>query len=177
MNYTYYVILRKYKGLWTKRHLGNNSFIISTLSKTGEGILFIPMGTYKNSSKILMWTEGFFPQSGEEIVDVTMTQSNDYMILEKIPSTTVEHVNNELDHADIERWQSPLSFDINLQYEGKYLKPKLIKTMVFRMLEDKSMIFIADMDFKPEMEDIKDPEVKMTAYKTKAFFNSVFKTT
>lgn len=177
MNYTYYVVYKKYKGIWTKKHIGNNSFIISTLSKTGEGIIFLPMGYYKDSNKILMWTEGFFPQTGEEMVDIMMTQSKDNVIVEKIPSVSVEYVDNDLDHADVERWQSPLRFDINLQYAGNYLKPKFIKTMVFRMLEDKSMIFIANMDFKPEMEDLSDPEVKMTAYKTKAFYNSVIKTT
>jgi hypothetical protein len=47
--------------------------------------------------------------------------------------------------------------------------------MLFRELEDKSMIFIANMEFKPQLEDVEEPEVKMTAYKTKALFKSLMK--
>jgi len=47
--------------------------------------------------------------------------------------------------------------------------------MLYQQLEDHNMIFIADMQFKPQLDDIEEPEVKMTAYKTKALFHALMK--
>jgi len=176
MDYTYYVIFKKYKGVYTRHFLGNNSFIISTLSKSNEGIIFIPMGIYQgDENKVLLWTQGFVKPNSQEITQQLMEQSRFYQILDKIPSKSNEIIDRGQTSISVEDWKSPLKFEINLSNTGSYLKSKEIKMMLFRQLEDKSMIFIADMEFTPRLEDIEEPEVKMTAYKTKALFKSLMK--
>jgi len=173
MDFTFYLIFKKYKGVYTRHFLGNNSFIISTLSGTNEGIILIPMGNYQGEDKVLLWTQGFIKPNSQEIVQQLMEQSKFYQILEKIPSKSTEIVDHSRENISVDDWQSPFKFEVSLSYPGKYLQSKNINMMLFRELDDKSMIFIADMKFKPQLEDIEEPEVKMTAYKTKALFKSL----
>lgn len=176
MDYTYYLIFKKYKGIFTRHFLGSNSFIVSTLSKTNEGIILLPMGNYQgDENKVLLWTQGFTHPNSQEIVQQLMEQSRFYQILDKIPSKSTEIIDHSRKNISVEDWQSPFKFEITLSNTGSYLKSKEIKMMLFRELEDKSMIFIANMEFKPQLEDVEEPEVKMTAYKTKALFKSLMK--
>lgn len=176
MDYTYYVIFKKYKGIYTRNFQGNNSFIITTLSRTNEGIMFIPMGIYQgDENKVLLWTQGFIKPNSQEITQRLTEESRFYQILDKIPSKSNEIVNQGQTNISVEDWTSPLKFNITLLDFGNYFKSLEIKMMLFRQLEDQSMIFISDMKFKPQLDDIEEPEVKMTAYKTKALFHALMK--
>ncbi len=176
MDYTYYVIFKKYKGIYTRNFQGNNSFIITTLSKSNEGIIFVPMGIYQgDENKVLLWTQGFIKPNSQEITQQLMEQSRFYQILDKIPSKSTEIINSDQKYVSVNSWESPLKFNISLFDIGNYFKSKEIKMMLYQQLEDHNMIFIADMQFKPQLDDIEEPEVKMTAYKTKALFHALMK--
>jgi len=175
MDFTYYLIYKKYKGIWTRKHLGNNSFIVTTISNSQEGIVFVPMGYYQDSSNVLLWTKGLYSVPSQEIVDTTMNESRFYQLLEKIPSKAIKRVDSSIKEISIDKWISPLKIDIVLQHSGEYLQSTIIKTMLYKHEPEGNMIFIAKMDFKPELDDIEEPAVKMTAYKTKALYNSIMR--
>lgn len=95
------------------------------------------------------------------------------MVLEKIPSTTVEIINNKIDYISIDKWESPLKINISLKKPGTYLRTKTIKMLLIEQLQNNSIILLADMIFKQELKDIAPEEIKMAAYKAGAMFKSM----
>lgn len=176
MNNTYYVIEKKYKGFFTKKHSGNRSYIITTITKTGEGICFVPIGIHLQTSKLLLWSAGIFSDSGDIIVSSLKETVPNTILLEKIPSVCEEIVNNKINHADLKKWESPLKLNIKLKHVGDYLQSN-IKTMLYNIIPNGGVIFICDMKVSFEMNDIRDDQISMVAHKEKALFKAKFGST
>lgn len=172
MDNTYYLIRKQYKGLFIKKHVGNNSIIVTTVSKTNEGLIFVPIGIYKGTNKPVFWSAGFYPENADEIVSELQKDKN-VMVLEKIPSTAVEIINNKIDYVSIDKWESPLKINISLKKPGQYLRSKTIKMLLIEQLQNNSIVLLADMIFKQELKDIAPEEIKMAAYKAGAMFKSM----
>lgn len=173
MGNTYYVIEKQYKGFFIKKHVSNKSYIVTTLTKTGEGIVLIPIGKYKGTDKIALWTQGFYDIDSEEIISMLKKDVSNLTVLEKLQSTTEEITNNNIDYFSVQKWEAPFKLNIKFKTFGKYIQSN-IKSILFSYLPDRSFILIADMKFSPELDEINDDQIEMVARKAQALFKAKF---
>jgi len=166
------MVKKFYKGVFLKKYSKNEHFIVTMDSKIGNGIIFHIIGEYNldNKKYTVLWTSGFYNVPSDIIVDDLLKSSNDWVLLDKVPSIGKTEDFN-IDFISIKEWKSPMRIIIEIKKPGNYLKTNI--DMIFYERESSnSFIFIADMNMKKELENITSKQIPMMANKAKVMFST-----
>ncbi len=180
MNYTYYVVEKIYKGFFSKKFVRNASSIGITDPKTGDGLILFYSGSTKIDGKKLtiFLTLGWEAQSADELVQKFPDEN--FMLLEKLPSTVKEILNKNIDYCSIKEMKSSTIIKVDFKETGKYFKSKNNTFLYYDRYTDSRgsqyYVFMSDMVLNIEEnefpESVIDMNTKKTAAKIGAFQNA-----